>query len=71
MPSADDLTTFKGLVESGVIGGLLRSRTRAPAGTPPGGTRSARPPMGGRTPARGRWSDGMITEEDRSSAHDY
>jgi hypothetical protein len=37
VPSADDLTTFKGLMESGVIGGLLRSRTRAPAGTPLGG----------------------------------
>ncbi len=71
MPSADDLTTFKGLMESGEIGGLLRSRTRAPAGAPPSGTRSARPPMGGRTPARDRQGDRMITEEDRSSAHDY
>jgi uncharacterized membrane protein len=28
-------------------------------------------PMGGRSPAKDAWGDGMINEEDRGSAHDY
>jgi hypothetical protein len=35
------------------------------------GTASGSAPMGGRTPAKDRWGDGMVTEEDRGSAHDY
>lgn len=103
----DDLMTFKGLVESGVMGGggrhssltgasskqlagpvspasvAARVRRRATEephagagwGTVPGdvlrNTASGSAPMGGRTPAKDRWGDGMINEEERGSAHDY
>jgi hypothetical protein len=119
----EDLVTFKGLVESGVMSGhrettltgaaakqlpgrsgtvagpvspasvaarIQRRTTAEPHtgagwGTAPGdalpgtggpdrasaGTASGSAPMGGRTPAKDRWGDGMVTEEDRGSAHDY
>jgi ribosome-associated toxin RatA of RatAB toxin-antitoxin module len=35
------------------------------------GTAAGSAPMGGRTPAKDVWGDGMINEEDRGSAHDY
>lgn len=35
------------------------------------GTSSGSAPMGGRTPARDLWGDGMINESDRGGAHDY
>lgn len=35
------------------------------------GTASGSAPMGSRAPAKDRWGDGMINEEERGSAHDY
>jgi hypothetical protein len=42
----------------------------AGTGSQPSG-RSGSAPMGGETPAKDAWGDGMINEEDRGSAHDF
>ena len=70
---------------SGVFGGRTRLNPASPASiaarvkrrttTPPtaagAGASSGAAPMGGRTPAKDLWGDGMINEADRGSAHDY
>ena len=38
---------------------------------PGAGTRSGSAPMGGRTPAKDLWGDGLISEEDRGGEHDF
>ena len=72
---------------SGVSGGRTRMDPASPASVaarvrcarrmpsphrpPAAGTSSGSAPMGGRTPAKDLWGDGMINEADRGGAHDY
>ena len=80
-----DLTAFKGMVESGTMGGAsskLPWDSGMPAdGVPAAGRRigtrgpisggaAGTAPMGGRTPGRHARADGMMHEEDRGSAKD-
>jgi hypothetical protein len=45
---------------------------RHPAALPlTAATNTGSAPMGGRTPAKDLWGDGMINEADRGGAHDY
>jgi uncharacterized membrane protein len=55
------------------VAARIRRRTTAEPdpGLSGGATGKGTAPMGGRTPAKDAWGDGMINEEDRGSAHDY
>jgi len=84
-PSGDLGSTQLTGRSSGVPGGRTRLNPASPASvaarvkrrTTPSptaagaGTSSGSAPMGGRTPAKDLWGDGMINEADRGSAHDY
>jgi carbon monoxide dehydrogenase subunit G len=59
-----DITTAPGISSSHDLDDVL------PPGRRVGGTAAGSAPMGGRTPAKDGWGDGMINEEDRGSAHD-
>jgi hypothetical protein len=62
-------------VSPATIAGRIRRRAPEPhpgAGWGTGaGTESGSAPMGGTTPGKDGWGDGMVNEEDRGSAHDY
>jgi hypothetical protein len=48
-----------------------RRATLLPPSATGAGTRIGSAPMGGRTPAKDLWGDGMISEVDRGGAYDY
>jgi carbon monoxide dehydrogenase subunit G len=59
-----DITTAPGISSAHDLDDVLAPGRRI------SGTASGSAPIGGRTPARDGWGDGMINEEDRGSAHD-
>ena len=63
-----DITTAPGIRSAADLDDVLAPGRRI-GGSRRTATGSA--PMGGRTPAKDRWGDGMINEEDRGSAHDH
>ena len=68
--------TVADLTDAGTRGTATSTTPRPAAGSRQAAARSRRcaggtAPMGGRTPAKDAWGDGMINEEDRGSAHDY
>ena len=71
-----DISTAPGLRSAADLDDVLAPGRRigghqVRGGVAGSGTRIGSAPMGGRTPAKDIWGDGMMNEEDRGSAHDH
>jgi carbon monoxide dehydrogenase subunit G len=74
MDTNADITGAPGITSAADLDDVLAPGRRiaghGPVSGGAAGGRSGSAPMGGRTPAKDAWGDGMINEEDRGSAHD-